>query len=150
MSPRFVIAADQAPLRVAGEHVTRMLSLEDTNGAYELFVVDGLEDLGPPVHAHPWDEVFVVLAGELEIQAGDTRRIAVPGDVVSVPAGTPHAFRTLTASSRFIALASTDGAGRFFSDYDAELADDSPIERIAEVATAHEMTMYGPPLRVTA
>ncbi len=44
------------------------------------------------MHTHPYTETWVVLAGEADIRIGDERVPAVEGDVVTVGAGTPHAF----------------------------------------------------------
>jgi quercetin dioxygenase-like cupin family protein len=47
---------------------------------------------GPPLHSHPYEETFFVIEGDVlftmdgeEIEAGD-------GDIVIVPANTPHKF----------------------------------------------------------
>ena len=47
---------------------------------------------GPPLHTHPYEETFFVIEGDVlftvdgeEIEAGD-------GDIVVVPANTPHKF----------------------------------------------------------
>ena len=47
---------------------------------------------GPRLHRHPYDETFVVEAGNLTFQLGDELHPARPGDVVVVPAQTPHKF----------------------------------------------------------
>ncbi len=47
---------------------------------------------GPRLHRHPYDETFVVQAGNLTFQLGDELHRARPGDVVIVPAHVPHKF----------------------------------------------------------
>jgi quercetin dioxygenase-like cupin family protein len=47
---------------------------------------------GPRLHRHPYDETFVVEAGNLTFQLGDELHRAEPGDVVVVPARVPHKF----------------------------------------------------------
>lgn len=47
---------------------------------------------GPRLHRHPYDETWVVNDGNLTFQAGEERLTAGPGDIVIVPANTPHAF----------------------------------------------------------
>jgi quercetin dioxygenase-like cupin family protein len=47
---------------------------------------------GPALHRHPYEEVFVVLDGEVTFTLGDERRVARGGDFVVAPAGVPHAF----------------------------------------------------------
>ncbi|MEM8663169.1 MAG: cupin domain-containing protein [Pseudomonadota bacterium] len=50
---------------------------------------------GPPLHTHPYDEVFIVKEGRAELRIGDTLLTAERGDVVLGPANVPHAFRNL-------------------------------------------------------
>jgi mannose-6-phosphate isomerase-like protein (cupin superfamily) len=47
---------------------------------------------GPRLHRHPYDETWVVIAGELTFHAGDQQLQAGPGDIVIVPPDTPHKF----------------------------------------------------------
>jgi len=51
---------------------------------------------GPPMHRHPQVvEAYRLLAGELELRTPDTTCRVRPGDVVVVPAGVAHAYRSL-------------------------------------------------------
>jgi mannose-6-phosphate isomerase-like protein (cupin superfamily) len=47
---------------------------------------------GPRLHRHPYEEVFVVHEGRARFTAGDATVEAGVGEVVVVPAGTPHRF----------------------------------------------------------
>ena len=47
---------------------------------------------GPRLHRHPYDETWVVIAGDILFEAGEERHAAGPGDVVIVPASVPHKF----------------------------------------------------------
>jgi len=47
---------------------------------------------GPRLHAHPYDEVFVVQEGVLTFTVGDAAVEATSGHIVVVPAGVPHRF----------------------------------------------------------
>jgi len=47
-------------------------------------------------HAHPNEEVWHVLEGELEVTIGGDRRIAGPGSVAVIPPDTVHEVRALT------------------------------------------------------
>lgn len=53
-------------------------------------------------HAHPNEEVWHVLAGELEVTIGDETRIAGPGSVAVIPVNTTHAVRALTAGRAIV------------------------------------------------
>jgi mannose-6-phosphate isomerase-like protein (cupin superfamily) len=47
---------------------------------------------GPALHKHPYAEVFVVQDGSLTFVAGDETIEASAGQIVIVPADTPHKF----------------------------------------------------------
>ena len=47
---------------------------------------------GPRLHKHPYDETWVVVAGNLTFQAGEEQLSAGPGDIVIVPSEQPHKF----------------------------------------------------------
>src|SRR6201995_224405 len=47
---------------------------------------------GPPPHRHPWDEIYVVLNGILEVFDGEAWREAPAGACVTVPAFQWHAY----------------------------------------------------------
>ncbi len=47
---------------------------------------------GPRLHRHPYEEVFVVHEGRAIFTAGGETLEATVGQVVVVPAGTPHKF----------------------------------------------------------
>ena len=47
---------------------------------------------GPRLHRHPYDETWLVIEGTVTFQAEHRTCAADPGDVVIVPANTPHKF----------------------------------------------------------
>jgi len=68
------------------------LAGEDHGASVSLILDESEPGHGPRLHRHPYDETWVVIAGHLTFQAGDERLAAGPGDVVIVPADTPHGF----------------------------------------------------------
>lgn len=50
---------------------------------------------GPRLHVHPYDETFVVVAGNARFHVGDAVIDASVGDVVFGPASVPHRFENL-------------------------------------------------------
>ncbi|HZS30717.1 MAG TPA: cupin domain-containing protein [Gaiellaceae bacterium] len=46
-----------------------------------------------PLHRHRTDEAVVYLAGTVEVRLGGEKYEAQPGDVLLIPAGTPHSMR---------------------------------------------------------
>jgi mannose-6-phosphate isomerase-like protein (cupin superfamily) len=47
---------------------------------------------GPRLHMHPYPETFVVRRGQVDFTVGDEQVAAAAGDIVVVPADTPHRF----------------------------------------------------------
>ncbi len=47
---------------------------------------------GPPLHRHPYAEVFIVHEGDVEFEVAGEKVSAEPGMVITVPPATPHRF----------------------------------------------------------
>ena len=47
---------------------------------------------GPALHRHPYEEVFIILDGQLTMTLGDASVEAAAGQIVIVPPETPHQF----------------------------------------------------------
>jgi len=70
------------------------LSGADTGGAYCLLEVGLAPGMSVPRHTHTReDEVYYVLAGELEVTVGDEVFILRPGDCLMAPRDIPHQLR---------------------------------------------------------
>src|SRR5215472_3045850 len=70
------------------------LSGIDTGGTYCLLDVSLAPGMGVPRHTHTReDEVYYVLAGELEATVGEERFVLKPGDTLMAPRDIPHQLR---------------------------------------------------------
>ena len=70
------------------------LSGTDTGGAYCLLEVSLAPGMAVPRHAHTReDEVYFVLAGELEVSVGEKTFVLRPGDTLLAPRDIPHKLR---------------------------------------------------------
>jgi quercetin dioxygenase-like cupin family protein len=70
------------------------LSGTDTGGAYCLLEVSLAPGMAVPRHTHTReDEVYFVLAGELEVTVGDETFVLQPGDTLLGPRDIPHKLR---------------------------------------------------------
>jgi mannose-6-phosphate isomerase-like protein (cupin superfamily) len=58
------------------------------------YVTDVVGD-GPPLHVHPYDEVFTITEGRARFTVGDKTIDAEAGDVVLGPANIPHGYQNL-------------------------------------------------------
>ena len=84
-----VVRQDQLPL----SNIARELVGADHGGLGACIIfVDAPPGGGPSPHTHPYEEVLIVLDGEATVMAGERELVARSGDVVIVPADTPHAF----------------------------------------------------------
>ena len=78
---------------LGGEGPTHFRSPGGDHGASVcVLVADLAPGQGPRLHRHPYEEVFVVHEGRAAFTAGEETLVAGAGQVVVVPAGTPHKF----------------------------------------------------------
>lgn len=122
---------------------------EDTNGAFDYFIVEVAPRGGPPLHVHhKQEETIHVLKGRYKIRIGDEVFRCEEGGFAYLPSKIPHAFLNLTDEPGEIVVVYTPGGGHKFYE---ELG---PISRsgqpdpmaIAAVFARHDMTLLGPPL----
>ena len=133
----FILAEqDRAPAySVLGEQVQVLASGADTGG-YEVFVQKGGPGLGPPPHAHEWDESMYILSGEVEVGIGGETRLCGPGALAHMPAGTTHWYRFVT-DGEILSVASRLGASTFFAEVDG-----SDAETTIAATVDHGVTCY--------
>ena len=65
----------------------------ETQGApFSAYIVKARPGQGPRLHTHPYVEVAFTLQGCAIITVGDEQREVKAGDIVVIPADTPHRF----------------------------------------------------------
>ena len=80
-----------------------LISGESTRGTYSLMEQLMPAKAGPPPHIHDQgEEVFYILDGELALQLGNQVVTGTAGQLVRIPAGTPHAFAVRTETARVL------------------------------------------------
>jgi quercetin dioxygenase-like cupin family protein len=52
-----------------------------------------------PMHTHPGEEIIYVIEGALEYEIGGKVTTVKPGDVLFVPAGTPHTAKNIGSTN---------------------------------------------------
>ena len=104
------------------------LSGKDTGGAYCLLEVGLAPGMAVPRHTHTReDEVYFVLAGELEATVGDETFVLRPGDTLLAPRDVPHELRNSgTGENRFLLVFSPSGFEEFIKAT-AVLAPDNAV-----------------------
>ena len=93
------------------------LSGKDTGGAYCLLEVGLAPGLAVPRHTHTReDEVYFVLAGELEATVGEETFVLRPGDTLLAPRNVPHQLRNSgTRENHFLLVFSPSGFEEFIT-----------------------------------
>ena len=93
------------------------LSGKDTGGAYCLLEVGLAPGMAVPRHTHTReDEVYFVLAGELEATVGDETFVLRPGDTLLAPRDVPHELRNSgTTENHFLLVFSPSGFEEFIT-----------------------------------
>ena len=109
---------EQLPhLAVGGDIYTILISGEDTAGRYALIDMLIAAGGGPPPHRHDFEEMFHVLAGEVDVTIRDETTRATTGETVNIPALAPHRFYNPTDRTiRLLCLVAPAGLEAFFTE----------------------------------
>src|SRR5579859_5588561 len=88
---------------------------EDTNGAFDYFIVEVAPHGGPALHVHHHQEETIhVLKGRFKIRIGDAIFYVDEGGFAYLPSKVPHAFLNLTDEEGEIIVVYTPGGGHEF------------------------------------
>lgn len=91
----FVTEIDDLPVFPVGPEGSRASIFNGAQhglGDASLMLAELQPGEGPALHRHTYDEAFVISQGQVAFTIGSEVVEAGPGQVVVVPAGTPHAF----------------------------------------------------------
>ncbi len=109
----------------------------------------------PPLHTHPQDESYIVLDGQLTLQAGEQRFQLATGAAAVVPMGVAHTFRVDSDTARVLVLSTPAGLEELVRDgsvpaitrtlppSDAQRPSAVELEALFQ---AHGQVNLGPPL----
>ena len=81
------IAIEDLPGTLVGRFEGR-----EHGSSVSFFVGEFQPGTGPSLHRHPYDETFIVEAGSATFTLGDETFELGAGQIIVVPAGTPHKF----------------------------------------------------------
>jgi len=103
-------------LGLMGDTYTILVGGSDTNGRYTLIDMHVPPGGGPPPHRHDFEEMFMVLDGEVEVTFRGESITARSGETINVPANAPHGFRNAGQDpSRLLCLCAPAGQDEFFT-----------------------------------
>ena len=84
----YAIDIDRLP---GGENASRFDGHEH-GASVSFFISRNPPGSGPDLHRHPYEETFIVQDGKVRFTVGEETIEAKAGEIVIVPAGTPHKF----------------------------------------------------------
>ena len=122
---------------------------EDTNGAFDYFIVEVAPHGGPPLHVHHvQEETIHVLKGRFKIRIGDEMFSCDEGGFAYLPSKVPHAFLNLTDEPGEIIVVYTPGGGhKFYEELGPMTRSGSPDPKVvAAFFEKYGMSVLGPPL----
>ena len=119
---------------------TLLVSGHLSGGGFELFEEVRPSPGGPPPHVHrDRDETFYVVEGRYVFTRGTDEVEVGPGQVIFVPRGTRHHFRTLVAPSRTLIIIAPAGLEAFFREMGARIgAGATPLEAMTALSATHD------------
>lgn len=129
-----------APVReshfVLGETLTPLLT-HAMGSSIELFETNGAPGGGPPPHTHPWEEIYFVLSGEMEVVIDGRVTLLGPSDHIHIPAGALHAYKT-PGRTHFLTIVSKGNASKFFRQVATEVDMSPPdIAGVLRIGAEH-------------
>ncbi|HEY9640417.1 MAG TPA: cupin domain-containing protein [Coleofasciculaceae cyanobacterium] len=83
---------------------------------WRFFEAIGSAGARTPLHTHPWDEGFYILAGEIDIYIEDQRVSAGPGCCIQIPAGTAHGSQIRSPHVKLLNWVSDISAEQFIQE----------------------------------
>jgi quercetin dioxygenase-like cupin family protein len=146
----FTDPASQPVLDFLGSAERLLIAGGQSGGEFALFDATGERGHTAPRHRHRRaSETFVVLDGEILIEAGVDRRVATAGDVAVLPRDQVHTFMVVSASARYLTLHTPAGFDAFVRGVsDAARAVGAPLGRgaLVDLAAEHGIDIIGPGL----
>jgi mannose-6-phosphate isomerase-like protein (cupin superfamily) len=150
-APPRVLARDEG-LRLQsgpGRDLVFKVTGDDTNGAFDYFVVEVAPLGGPPLHVHHnQEETIHALKGRYKVRIGDETFVIEEGGFAYLPSGVPHTFLNLGREQGEIIVVYTPGGGHRFYEELGPLSRSAAPDRtaIAALFEKYDMKLLGPPL----
>lgn len=112
----FLDAGYGARHALRGHLSTQLLGAEQSNGLFDMRVIEGGRGATLPVLRHGATYLFLyLLDGSVEVTIDGEPHVVVGGDAVSIPAGTAYATRILSGTARWLAATSGGNGAALWS-----------------------------------
>jgi mannose-6-phosphate isomerase-like protein (cupin superfamily) len=127
VQPRHFLPGDGKAYAIGQMTITFKTTAEHNSNAYTLCEAIEPPGSGAGLHRHTsYDETFIICEGRYEFQVGEEMLRLGPGDVVFVPKGTPHSFKSIgPGTGRQLIVSSPGGIFDAFIDEVTSLMLDS-------------------------
>jgi quercetin dioxygenase-like cupin family protein len=100
---------------VVGDTYTILVSGKQTNQRYSLIDMLVADEGGPPPHRHDFEELFVLLDGEIEFTFRGDKHVVHAGESINIPANAPHNFKNVSGrTARMLCMCTPAGQEEFF------------------------------------
>ena len=91
--------------------------------------------VGQPPHTHDWNETYLVLEGELELQIDGQSTVIGTGDSYQVKAGTVHAPTPKGDFCRYVMVGEPGGVEAVFKSLKAHQDDLGDMAKVVEIVS---------------
>lgn len=141
-SPKLLMPGEGKSFQMANLTFTQKVSQDDTQNQWVMNEVTGNVGYGAPLHSHPWTETFYLLDGEMEVQVGNRKALAVPGTLMVVPENVAHSFRICSVTARMLEIipAFAEGFYREVGDKAPSLPAD--LEAFVAICEKHHVRLF--------
>jgi quercetin dioxygenase-like cupin family protein len=157
-----VRAGEGPTYNIIGELITFKVTSAETGGAFSVGELTSPPGGGPPLHTHPAAETFMVLEGAFAFSGQDGGELyaieATPGDVVYIPGGAPHTYKTVSQTpgkalailapggemERFFAEAGVPASGQSMPAAPPRPPSEEDLARLATIAGRHGIVFLRP------
>jgi len=141
-APKALAAGEGDAFQMLSHIFTSKITAEDTLGKWIMYEATDTLGNGAPLHAHPWEETFYILDGELELQVGRRTFAAKTGGTVYFPENCVHGFKVLSETVRLLAIMPAFADG-FYREMGEKITSLPPnLEVFQAVADKHNLRLF--------
>ena len=126
---------------VLGDSITLQLTSEQTDGKYSVVEFATPGGVGQPPHTHAWDETYLVLEGELNLNVGGETTLVAAGGCYQVKAGVVHAPTPSGDFCRYVMMGQPGGVEGVFQALKAKENELGDMAKVVEIVTEAGVTI---------
>ncbi|WP_415411447.1 cupin domain-containing protein [Synechococcus sp. A10-1-5-9] len=128
---------------VLGDAITLRLTTEQTDGKYSVAEFATPGGVGQPPHTHAWDETYLVLEGELNLNINGETTVVGMGGCYQVKAGVVHAPTPNGDFCRYVMVGQPGGVESVFKSLKANEKDLNDMAKVVEIVTKEGVNIAG-------